>query len=1458
MVPTALAVGVSLAGAAQAGTVNPVQATTYNLSTANNPITFGTGTNINATPGNGVQGDSSTAWNVTNQGGIAGQFYGVTLDSSSTVSNSGSITGHTFAGLRTAGGDVTNTSTGSIYGFGVGVENTGIGTVTNAGTITGYLADGVLLGGGTVTNQAGASIIGKGDGDSYGVAVGDNSTVTNSGTISGTHAGVTLSSGSTLNNEAGGVIRGGVRSGGFVPVTTSTLGAVTINNAGTIYGGTYLRAGGTITNQSGGVMDGAVSFVPFYGPQPATVTVTNQAGGTMTGGVIVDSLSAGLITNDGVINGGYGIQLSGGGTVTNSGQISSSRYAGILGVNAAVTVTNSGSVSGAYRGVSLLAGGTVTDNTGGAITGGREGVYASGASASVTNAGTITGTAHNGVGLFAGGSVENLTGGQISGGNYGVYIQGGDAAVTNAGSITGVSTAVGLNGTNSTVDNSGSIVSTGKYGFGVNIKAGGGTVTNETGGYIGAARSAIAISGGAGAVTNSGVIQSTTRDGVFLGQGGSVANNTGASIKGYYGVVGFGDTTVTNAGAITATGSDGVAVINGAATVNNQAGGAISGNTGVYAYGGALTLTNAGTITGTGADGVMALAGGSVANAAGGAIAGAYDGVYITGGDASVTNAGSITGAVAGVALNGTHQSVDNSGSIKATGAYGVGVGLSGPGAVTNDKGGYIGGSAVGVIIAGDGSTVTNSGSIQGGVFGAALVGDGGQVANAAGATISSAGAAGLFSLGATTLTNAGTISDTNAKAGYGVALAGAATVTNQAGGAISGFTGLEAGLGALSLTNAGSITGTGGDGVAAAGGATVDNQAGGAISGATVGLYVLGGATVTNAGSIGGGTDAIVFAGPGANTLTLDTGSVLSGDVIGSTDAAATNALVLQGAGEADDSFVNFGSLTAKATGPWVLGGASAFGAVEVDSGMLVIDGALAAGATTVNGGNLQVGDAGHAGATLVSPVTVNAGGVLSGHGTVVGDVSNNGGTVAPGGSVGTLTIAGDYTQSPAGTLAIELTSAGSSRLVVTGAAHLAGTLLFDPISGVFRKGQVFDFLDAGAVDGAFSTITFDGPQIFAVSQVGDSFLATATVGNFALQGGTANQRALVAAFNNYPVGVSDFDPLASAIIAMPAGAAQNQVVNELGSEISPDLMSATRTTVRGLLGDFTEQLASRQGAGEGGSADPVWLQGIGRFGSTSSDGNAHGFSDSSGGVAGGVQHDFGSLTAGGAVSWQQTWLSLNGLPQSGNVSDTSLGVYGEERAGTLFVDLGGLAGFQHGAVKRLIAAPGVAARQASGDFDGLSYGIVGRVGDRIAISGGWTLEPRAGLAWTRIEQDSYSEAGAGGADLDIAPTQQESVQSLVGLRVAKALATGFSGEASLDWAHEFDDLTPRVGESFSGVTGTDFTMAGVNPGRDAAVLRAGVNYKTSRITFYARYDGSFSNRADDNAVTGGLRIAF
>ncbi|HZZ63590.1 MAG TPA: hypothetical protein VFE63_20885 [Roseiarcus sp.] len=41
-------------------TVNPVQTATYYLSTSNNPITFGSGADINVSNGDGVYGDSSS------------------------------------------------------------------------------------------------------------------------------------------------------------------------------------------------------------------------------------------------------------------------------------------------------------------------------------------------------------------------------------------------------------------------------------------------------------------------------------------------------------------------------------------------------------------------------------------------------------------------------------------------------------------------------------------------------------------------------------------------------------------------------------------------------------------------------------------------------------------------------------------------------------------------------------------------------------------------------------------------------------------------------------------------------------------------------------------------------------------------------------------------------------------------------------------------------------------------------------------------------------------------------------------------------------------------------------------------------------------------------------------------------------------------------------------------------
>jgi len=64
-----LAIGVALPGEARAGgvTVNPVQTTTYYLNASANPITFGSGTNIDVALAAGVSGNSAAVWNVTNR-----------------------------------------------------------------------------------------------------------------------------------------------------------------------------------------------------------------------------------------------------------------------------------------------------------------------------------------------------------------------------------------------------------------------------------------------------------------------------------------------------------------------------------------------------------------------------------------------------------------------------------------------------------------------------------------------------------------------------------------------------------------------------------------------------------------------------------------------------------------------------------------------------------------------------------------------------------------------------------------------------------------------------------------------------------------------------------------------------------------------------------------------------------------------------------------------------------------------------------------------------------------------------------------------------------------------------------------------------------------------------------------------------------------------------------------------
>jgi hypothetical protein len=98
--------------------------------------------------------------------------------------------------------------------------------------------------------------------------------------------------------------------------------------------------------------------------------------------------------------------------------------------------------------------------------------------------------------------------------------------------------------------------------------------------------------------------------------------------------------------------------------------------------------------------------------------------------------------------------------------------------------------------------------------------------------------------------------------------------------------------------------------------------------------------------------------------------------------------------------------------------------------------------------------------------------GGRLTGDGPITGDVNNTGGDIEPGGSVGTLALSGDFSQSETGTLSIELGGFSDGEydiLEITGDADLGGYLDLQPVGGfVPAVGDSFTILTAtGAISG-------------------------------------------------------------------------------------------------------------------------------------------------------------------------------------------------------------------------------------------------------------------------------------------------------------------------------------------------------------------------------------------------------
>ncbi|HUP94510.1 MAG TPA: filamentous hemagglutinin N-terminal domain-containing protein [Burkholderiales bacterium] len=647
---------------------------------------------------------------------------------------------------------------------------------------------------------------------------------------------------------------------------------------------------------------------------------------------------------------------------------------------------------------------------------------------------------------------------------------------------------------------------------------------------------------GAGAVTVNGALSLT--GGTIASTGGITVSGTttvdtaASQISGKLSTVGLnvasGSLAVSSGGVLTLEGAGAKTI--GSAVLTN-AGTATVGGTANLVLGNGAQVTNTGTFVLASDAGIQSAAGAAVSLTNSGTVlktAGVESAIAIAA-PGAFTNSGTLDAQVGRLTYAGNN--VFNSGTVfSGAGAHAVTGNSLFNGAITStnlilqsgDFGGaanfsgaqtWTGGRMTGTFTINPGATLdiargaaktfdpasaflTNNGTINVGT------------AQAIDAPFSNAG---TVNVNAGTLTLAGNGTDTGSFAttagttlevtggtrnfDAGIALSGGGTV-RLSGGTLNANTPLvqAAGGPALQVTggvlnntsglavngsfawSGGTVTGTG----------TLTTAAG--SNTAVTGAVNLADTTWNNAGTIDlSGSGSVVLSGGGgvATTLRNAAGGIIN-------DSSASVAPVTTGATtRLNKSFVNAGTFNK-------LAGSAASQTLDVpltNSGTLdVQSGTLLASAFPINDGKVIIG----AGATLATGGTAlanAAGSTLQGNGTLdVGAATlTNSGTVAPGDTPGTLTIAGNFTQTAAGNLKIDIdgTAQGVTYdlLRVTGIASLGGIVDVTLAPGfVPAAGGTFDFMTYAANIGDFGIVRTPAAAALQLAPLATSYRATAT----------------------------------------------------------------------------------------------------------------------------------------------------------------------------------------------------------------------------------------------------------------------------------------------------------------------------------------------------------------------------
>lgn len=531
----------------------------------------------------------------------------------------------------------------------------------------------------------------------------------------------------------------------------------------------------------------------------------------------------------------------------------------------------------------------------------------------------------------------------------------------------------------------------------------------------------------------------------------------------------------------------------------------------------------------------------------------------------------------------------------------------------------------------------------------------------------------------------------------------------------------------------------------------------------------------------------------------------------------------------------------------------------VRVDGGALLLNGALRGSTLDVANGLAVVN-----GTVSGAQTRVGASGTLGGSGTLADTWVA--GTIAPGNSIGTLTIDGDYVQVAGSVFEAELQPPATSDLLrVTGTASIeGGTLRAIALPGTYLLGQSYSLITAqGGLTGQFDALDSSALSPFlALSLIyGANGLSVDVARGAALASvaGTANQQAVAVAADGLA-----FDQGLPVVLTQLTPDQAQRAFDSLSGEahasaqailIDSGRMVRNAALVRAGLGQdaFTAQQ-------DDDAATGAWVEIQRHGGRIEGDGNAARVQSNGSAALVGLDHTFGAWRLGVFGGTGRTDFDLRQRGSRGETDSRHAGLY----ASTAFGGFGVRAGYSYTwhelDIERRVAFSGLTDVTRS-QYDADAWQAFVEAGYRFG-TGAWSFEPYLQYAHVELDTDAAREDG-GAAALALGASSGRADLTTAGLRFDVALRgsqqaqSWLSLRGNLGYRYAGGDQIRSTQATWEG--GEPFTVRSPAITDEATLVELGFAARTSANSlFEVGYSGVLSDDIRDHGANARFSVQF